>query len=405
MSALKSTTQLGRLEHWTELIENSKEPIGFENESIKLINGYQPFDEWCKENGKDDLLAEWIPENGKKPNEISFHSAYSAKWKCKTCGREWKAVVRDRTLKNEGCGKCKHGTHTSFPESAVYFYVKRYLPDAIQDYTCNWLGKKHLDVYLESSSVAIEYDGAAWHRDIKKDIEKDEICCNNGVKLFRVRESGCPEIKSTSTVIDVNKDTLNSYINLESSIHNLLSLLLNDAETERVVDINISRDYDRIFEMCEYKKGKASFAAMRPDLVCEWDYEQNGVLRPENFTECSGVAVWFICHRCGKRWKTEICNRKHCGCPSCGNKEGKRKHDIAKLKNARQYQTLKMVSIELKTMSEKDKMNFKVINLKITNPEILKYWSPENNASPLEFTKGSNYSVLWKCPKCGTTFI
>jgi predicted nucleic acid-binding Zn-ribbon protein len=54
-----------------------------------------------------DLLAEWHPDhNGDlDPSEIGTWSGRSAWWRCRTCGHEWSAKVRQRTA-GYGCPAC-----------------------------------------------------------------------------------------------------------------------------------------------------------------------------------------------------------------------------------------------------------------------------------------------------------
>ena len=53
----------------------------------------------------------------------------------------------------------------SRPQAIVYFFVKKYFPDAIQDYRPDWLKNKNtsrnleLDIWIPSKRIGIEYDG------------------------------------------------------------------------------------------------------------------------------------------------------------------------------------------------------------------------------------------------------
>lgn len=63
---------------------------------------------------------------------------------------------------------------SSFPEQAIYYYLKKHFPDAINgDREC--LAGKELDIYIPSCKFAIEYDGQTWHKDIKR--MRIKICC------------------------------------------------------------------------------------------------------------------------------------------------------------------------------------------------------------------------------------
>ena len=82
-------------------------------------------------------------------------------------------------------------TNTSFWEQATYWYFGTWFPDAKNR---EKIGEKELDIYSKEVAVAIEYDGAHWHkRKIVEDNEKDIICRDNRIKLIRIREDGLPQ--------------------------------------------------------------------------------------------------------------------------------------------------------------------------------------------------------------------
>lgn len=63
--------------------------------------------------------------------------------------------------------------------------------------------------------------------------------------------------------------------------------------------------------------GYNDLASCCPDLVTEWDYEQNGNLIPDGVTVSSGKPVWWKCAN-GHRWQASPHSRsKGRGCPYC----------------------------------------------------------------------------------------
>ena len=113
-----------------------------------------------------------------------------------------------------------------------------------------------------------------------------------------------------------------------------------------------------------------------PDLLEEWDYENNDK-QPEEFIFSSRKKVSWICKTCGNKWVTSIDHRtgnKKTGCPECAKRiRGEAKHKYA-LEN----------------------------NGSITNPLLLKEWDYNKNCkNPEEYTPCSNESVFWICSKCG----
>lgn len=84
---------------------------------------------------------------------------------CTICGYEW-SPTPNYLLMGGGCIKCNRIYQTSFPEQAIYYYVRRFYTDAINGYR-EIFDNNELDVYIPSIKVGIEYDGTAasnWKR-------------------------------------------------------------------------------------------------------------------------------------------------------------------------------------------------------------------------------------------------
>ena len=94
------------------------------------------------------------------PLEEYVLSSKPIKYKCQVCGYEWKATPNN-ILRGSGCPKCNRIFQTSFPEQAVYYYVKKEFDDAINGYK---LSTAEIDIYIPSIRIGIEYDGRHWHK-------------------------------------------------------------------------------------------------------------------------------------------------------------------------------------------------------------------------------------------------
>lgn len=60
--------------------------------------------------------------------------------------------------------------------------------------------------------------------------------------------------------------------------------------------------------------GYNDLKSINPDLLKEWDYQKNDI-PPESYTYLSNKKVYWICQKCGYKWKATICNRPNC--PNC----------------------------------------------------------------------------------------
>ena len=136
------------------------------------------------------LLQEWDYDKNIEidPYQYTAGSEQYAWWKCRK-GHSWETMICSRT-QGYGCPTCAKEYKTSIPEQAIFYYCKQFVPDAINGYQPEWLGKSEIDIYLPSLMIGIEYDGRAWHKNIEKDKLKDSICTQNGVRILRIREPG-----------------------------------------------------------------------------------------------------------------------------------------------------------------------------------------------------------------------
>lgn len=117
------------------------------------------------------------------------------------------------------------------------------------------------------------------------------------------------------------------------------------------------------------KKGSIT----NPILLKEWNYEKNGNLTPQQFTNSSEYIVWWKCSKCGYEWKSKIKDRKKAkNCPKCAGLElFEGENDFATL-----------------------------------HPDLICEWDYEKNRDldPHKIHHGSNLMVWWKCSKCGNEY-
>ena len=122
----------------------------------KVLIGYNDL-----QNVNPDLAKEWNYEknNGLTPMDVTPNSNKKIWWKCKK-GHEWQATIYSRNQGN-GCPVCNSERHTSFPEYAIVFYLKKHGLEVIHLY--KEIGYE-LDIFIPSLKIAIEYDGCLWHK-------------------------------------------------------------------------------------------------------------------------------------------------------------------------------------------------------------------------------------------------
>lgn len=318
-----------------------------------------------------DIAKEWHPtlNDGLTPDMIRPQSEAKKIWWLCPEGHEYQAMASSRTraTNSTGCPICQKENKTSLNEKIIFYYISKVFSDTVSTYK---LDRKDIDVFIPHLDVGIEYDGQGWHQEIKRDLEKDIECDNQGIKLIRIREPKCPQYESNSikyVLKAVNEEELSKAI--EFILGQIDSSLLSKA------DINIQRDIGEINDLMMYMKKSNSIQEKYPQLVAEWHPTKNGTLRPDSISCESHKKVWWL-GKCGHEWNAEVRGRtkKEYNCPICAGK------------------------IVLEGFND----------LTTVRPDLAKEWDVEKNnelgLKATEVTKGSNKKAWWICSKCGNNY-
>ena len=353
---------LGRCGHeWEAMIRDRNHGIGCPIcSNHQLLKGYNDL-QTCNPS----LAEEWHPTlNGTlSPDSVVFGTEKKVWWKCRICGNSWEATVVARR-NGSGCPRCSSERSTSYPEQAVYFYLRKLFPNAINRYV---LENHELDIYLPDIHLGIEYDGDYYHTEETKNREerKDRYFFDNGIDVLHIKE----DIRSTGEPSNIlTYQPSSNYGTLDEVIRRLL--LFIQTKYGIVADFTI----DNRNEMSEIMSGYLStvktnsIEALAPKLLEEWDYQKNGDLNPAYLSANSNKKVWWKC-TLGHEWQAIVYTRiKGSRCPYCTNK--------------------------------KAWPGFNDLNT--VNPTLSKEWNYNKNGEllPSMVTKSSMKKVWWKCPLC-----
>lgn len=346
------------------------------------------------------LIAEWDFDANKAiglfPDNTSSRSNKDAFWKCKY-GHKWKAKINNRFY-GRGCPRCTKRLRTSFPEQAVFFYVRSIFPDAINSFKDVFDNGMELDVYIPSIKTGIEYDGINWHKDsdIERERRKYFVCKDNGITLIRLKENNEHYHNSSSLnvadhIILVSRPFSGSkwrYSFLDGAIKTLLAYLGDAdisvyfdkdnfikslAETflgpKVLTDVNCYRDKNIILENYLTTIEGNSLGSLYPDIASKWHPTKNGFLTPFMFSPHTNKMAWWK-GECGHEWESSIGRMtRKAGCPYCTGQK------------------------VLKGFND----------LETCFPKIAKEWHPvlNKNKTPDMYTKGSGHKAHWLCQTCG----
>lgn len=326
-----------------------------------------------------NLVAEWDYERnvGLDPTFLSSGSEEKIWWKCSTCGHAWQTTIVKRTKRNQGCPECRKELKVSYPEKAIFFYIKQLFGDAVENYRVEWLGKHELDIYIPSLHLGIEYDGSVFHRNVERDIAKNKLCYNQGILLIRVREPKCPTLPG-ATSVDFNLSTDKEH-DLAAGIEQVLSWIESKFSLSFNSNVDLSRDRGQIYELMNLQVKENSLQALFPELAKEWHPTKNAPLTPDKILSKSNRKVWWLCSYCGREWEATINSRSNMGTGcTC---------------QALEKQTSRLVSTMVKKHG----------SLLDNNPALAAEWHPTKNKNlrPSDLTASSNKKVWWLSPACG----
>ena len=372
------------------------------------------------------LAKEWNYEkNGDlKPDMVMPNSNKKVWWRCNK-GHEWEADICSRNV-GANCPYCAKELQTSFPEQAIYFYIKKIFPDAIS-------GDRHLkmelDIFIPSEKIAIEYDGAFWHRNPAKDERKNELCKKHKILLFRVKENLQEKIEE-SEYLKIVPCAYND-VGIKNAIEYILKKL------NKNIDVDLDRDRALIYNSFINNQKEQSLLIINPNIAKEWNYEKNGDLKPDMVMANSGKKVWWICNE-GHEWQAVIKSRNNgCGCPICSSQQvlkGYNDLTVTNNKVAQEWNYEKngdlkpdmvMANSDKKVWWKCDKghewqaiiknrnkgigcpicSNRQVLkgynDLETVNPKLTKQWNYEKNGDlkPSMLVANSHKKVWWKCDK------
>ena len=321
----------------------------------KLLKGFNDF-----ETLHPEMLPEWNYDlNTILPSEIGTGTHKKVWWKC-PFGHKYKTYPSNRVGKNHtGCPICAKEGHTSFPEQALFYYIKQSGIDVINtDYTM--LGIE-LDIYLPTKRIAVEYDGLNWHKNNHSDIKKNSLCRENDITLIRIREEGLDIYEDCVCIVRTNPRE-------EETLNNTIIKVL-DYLGIKGVSVDVERDSIRIYEQYVFNRKENSVLAKFPEIAAEWDYSKNGDILPEMINYGSNKEFWWL-GNCGHSYKMRVVSRTryNCGCPYCSGKR-----------------VLEGVN-----------------DLESLYPELLDEWDyQQNKVLPKAVLANSEKKVWWKCKKCG----
>lgn len=215
----------------------------------------------------------------------------------KTISNLWKNTDKynnvDKTLRSESfriknSERMKNGGAISAMKSAfnptskiqqkLFNRVKKYYPDAELEFS--FFGKS-LDIAIPSLKVNIEYDGSMWHKDLKKDEERDSFIKSKGWHVLRYRDH-FPKVQVLlDDVTRVSSNSCDKYSFEEIEIDKIEKGKISIGNT-KLWDIEVEEDESFIAKGVVIHNCRCTIA--HRDKNYDWDESTQSYNKPKEYT-------------------------------------------------------------------------------------------------------------------------
>lgn len=259
--------------------------------------------------------------------DIGKNCSLKAEFKCKTCNHKWIAILQNRTKNHTGCEYCCK-TKISFPEKYIYYCLKQVDSNLQENYKL-YRTKTEFDMYDPALKFAIKFNSGNNHVG-KQDLDNNKLQYALGQKIRLIR---IWQIHSEKQVSKLNKDEY--IVPNKSSINGVpdLDIIIDDICKQYKLNQSLI-DRQAASNQAFLRTNKTPLAGeslldQYPDLCRDWDYNKNGVIRPEMLKPASNIKVQWKCIYCHKEWqvpiswRTAVNKTNRAGCKTCNIKIGK----------------------------------------------------------------------------------
>lgn len=297
--------------------------------------------------------------------------------RCNYCKNEWPATP-DKLLQGNGCPNCDKRNKTSFPEQAIYYYLRTVFSDTVNRYYLP-NSNTEIDIFIPSLNIGIEYDGVYWHNNkAAREAQKYQKCKEHSITLYRIREA--TEIIDNIADTIIIRDKPYNFETLDCALNELFS------QMGFSIPVNTFEDSANIREQFYTELANNSLAILYPIVAEEWHPKKNGLITPKMVSYGSNERYWWKCPTCQREWMTSVADRTvgGKGCSKCAKDK---MSQMFKMKNEDFVERLKAVHPNLEPIEE----------YKSTHENILircKVCGNEWPAAPANLLRGRD------CPVC-----
>ena len=190
-------------------------------------------------------------------------------------------------------------TNSSFPEQALFYYIKKEYSSAIN--RANFITADgeilEIDIFIPAYNIGIEYDGVFWHKNkAEADTYKSNVLRENGIYLIRIREDGLSDLSVKDFIINQCPYNSTNEFEFVETLNQTLELLrrkTNRAKYKKITYEEFTFNRNSIYALIYNKSIKNS---IKDTCISRfWDKKRNGDLQPECVSINSNVPIFFKC--------------------------------------------------------------------------------------------------------------
>ena len=214
----------------------------------------------------------------------------------------------------------------SFPEKYIYYALKQVDRNLQENYTIPIYLNAEFDMYDPILNFSIEFQQGWYHSDKQNtDEQKLQYALSQNIRLIRIwqlhSEKQVSKLSDSEYLVPVTS-SINGTPDLDIIIDDICQQYnLNQSLIDRQAASN-----QAFLRTNKIPPAGESLKDLYPDLCRDWDYNKNGVIRPEMLYPRTAIRVHWKCMYCGKEWTQQInsrtainCNIK-AGCKQCHTK-------------------------------------------------------------------------------------
>lgn len=254
--------------------------------------------------------------------DVKQNCHLKAEWVCKTCNHKREANVLSRTNRGDSCKFCCK-FKISFPEKYIYNCLSQVDTVLQENYKIQGMDNMEFDMYDPELKLAIEFSQGRYHQGRQDaDEKKLKYALDNNIRLIRVwqihSERQISRINNNEYIIP-HKNSINGVPDLNIIIDDICEQYNLD---QSLIDRKQAQDQAFLRTNKNPPAGQ-QLIDVNADMCRDWDYNKNGVIKPDMLYSSSGIEIHWKCLYCHKEQiaqpnhKTARNKNIKAGCKKC----------------------------------------------------------------------------------------